>query len=130
MNRFGLQGIFGVDCIVRDDIPYVIEVNPRYTASIEVLEQGNSIPALAVRPGDAMVPKSKEVFGKAILFAQRGVTFPERFDISDIADIPHAGEIIAKGRPILTIFARGDSVNACENELRVRTAQVEQMLFR
>src|SRR5262249_36054714 len=32
---FQLQGLFGVDCIVRDQIPWPVEVNPRYTASVE-----------------------------------------------------------------------------------------------
>src|SRR5207253_6364233 len=33
-----LRGLFGADCVVRDGTPYLVEVNPRYTASIEILE--------------------------------------------------------------------------------------------
>src|SRR5262249_12482523 len=34
----GLRGLFGVDCIVHDGVPWPVEVNPRYTASVEVVE--------------------------------------------------------------------------------------------
>jgi predicted ATP-grasp superfamily ATP-dependent carboligase len=45
---FGLRGLFGVDCIVRDEVPWPVEVNPRYTASIEVLEYAIGTQALAL----------------------------------------------------------------------------------
>jgi predicted ATP-grasp superfamily ATP-dependent carboligase len=35
----GLRGLFGVDFILHDGRPWVVEVNPRYTASVEVLER-------------------------------------------------------------------------------------------
>ncbi|HEX8200442.1 MAG TPA: ATP-grasp domain-containing protein, partial [Isosphaeraceae bacterium] len=36
---FGLIGLFGVDLVLRDGFPWPVEVNPRYTASVEVLER-------------------------------------------------------------------------------------------
>lgn len=38
-ESFGLRGLFGVDAIVENEIVWPVEVNPRYTASIEVLER-------------------------------------------------------------------------------------------
>jgi len=37
-GRFGLSGLFGVDAVMTEEAIWVVEVNPRYTASIEVLE--------------------------------------------------------------------------------------------
>ncbi len=37
-SAFGLAGWFGVDFILRDGIPWPVEVNPRYTASVEIYE--------------------------------------------------------------------------------------------
>ncbi len=37
---FGLRGLFGIDFILRDGFPWLVEVNPRYTAAVEVLELG------------------------------------------------------------------------------------------
>jgi predicted ATP-grasp superfamily ATP-dependent carboligase len=34
-----LRGLFGIDFILADNIPWLVELNPRYTASVEVLER-------------------------------------------------------------------------------------------
>ncbi len=34
-----LRGLFGIDFILADDIPWLVELNPRYTASVEILER-------------------------------------------------------------------------------------------
>jgi predicted ATP-grasp superfamily ATP-dependent carboligase len=41
-----LRGLFGVDFILRDGVPWPVEVNPRYTASVEVLEYALGLSAL------------------------------------------------------------------------------------
>ena len=38
-NEFPLSGLFGVDAIVVDRAVWPVEVNPRYTASVEILER-------------------------------------------------------------------------------------------
>lgn len=132
--RFDLQGVFGVDCVVRDDIPYVIEVNPRYTASVEVLERDYPTAALAILSGRKQVPRSSNrMFGKAILYARRRVAFPDNGPWEDgrsYADIPQAGQIIGKGKPILTIFADGAYEAECASNLRRRVKHVERVLFK
>jgi len=44
----GLRGVWGADFVLCDDAPVVLEVNPRYTAAIEVLEFATGRAALAV----------------------------------------------------------------------------------
>jgi predicted ATP-grasp superfamily ATP-dependent carboligase len=39
VNAFGLQGLFGVDMVLNGDAIWPIEINPRYTASVEILER-------------------------------------------------------------------------------------------
>ncbi len=47
-QRFDVRGIFGVDLIMdADGTLWPIEVNPRYVASIEVIERALSLPLLA-----------------------------------------------------------------------------------
>ena len=38
MTTFGLRGVIGVDFIDHADHAWVVEVNPRYPASVEVIE--------------------------------------------------------------------------------------------
>jgi uncharacterized protein len=46
VREFGLRGLFGVDCALRDGVPFPLEINPRYTASVEVLEYATGLVAM------------------------------------------------------------------------------------
>jgi predicted ATP-grasp superfamily ATP-dependent carboligase len=128
-----------------------MELNPRYTASVEVLELG-----LRVRPllttglyfKHPTIPdrfKTPRVFhtllGKAILFARDRCTFPATgpwdetlragFDprrVPDFADIPHPGDVIEAGWPVLTAFATGANREAVVAGLKEKVAAVEAVL--
>lgn len=146
-GKFRLRGIFGVDFILADGAAWPVEVNPRYPASLEVLEHALGIAALELHrvAFDASAPPAappppgepKEQVGKAILFAKRTVRLPDTrrwLDTSawsrlpTIADIPRPGASITAGRPILTVFARADSAEACYLALIERTLRVESQL--
>lgn len=71
-ERFRLQGLFGIDFLCDGGTPWLTEVNPRYTASVEVLEHAYEVPLLdwhrrAFAPGH-----------RAGAPATRTVTEPER----------------------------------------------------
>jgi predicted ATP-grasp superfamily ATP-dependent carboligase len=144
-----LRGLFGVDCIVRDDVPWPVEVNPRYTASVEVLEYATGLAALGLHGAvfdpsfRAPVPSSpappQGIVGKAILFARTALTFPDEgpwlgspgplAELPHFADIPRAGARIEAGGPILTFFARAGSEAACRDALRETAAHLDRWLF-
>jgi predicted ATP-grasp superfamily ATP-dependent carboligase len=46
-QHFRLRGVFGVDFILQGDTPWVTEINPRYPASLEVLELSQPCPWFA-----------------------------------------------------------------------------------
>jgi predicted ATP-grasp superfamily ATP-dependent carboligase len=146
-----LRGLFGVDFILRDGLPWPVEVNPRYTASVEVLEHTAGVPALALhrRAFDRAAPDPLTVepragpwLGKAILFAPQALTFPEDgpwlaavrapgplWEPPGFADVPPAGQCIQAGRPVLTFFAQGESEAACLARLREIAADLDCRLF-
>jgi predicted ATP-grasp superfamily ATP-dependent carboligase len=145
-----LQGIFGVDFILQDDVPWVVEVNPRYTASVEILEFAAGIKALAwnsqaftkgVRPPEPSFGDAR-IHGKAILFAKKDLLFPhdgpwtpslkadrDLTEMPDYADIPAAGESISEGKPILTVFSKADSRDACWENLKEMVQDLDRWLF-
>lgn len=118
-RTFGLRGLNGIDFIASDGVPFPVEVNPRYSASMELVERTGEVlfrthvDASAGRLG-AAPPAAAEVWGKAIVFARQDVVVedPTRWNV-DLADIPHPGERIAAGRPICTVFARARTGEAC-----------------
>ncbi len=53
----GLRGLFGVDGVLRDGTFWLVEVNPRYTASVEVLEYATGLRAWRNMPrSSALMP--------------------------------------------------------------------------
>jgi predicted ATP-grasp superfamily ATP-dependent carboligase len=87
-------------------------------------------------------PKAAGMVGKAILFARDPLVFPSEGpwlrslrsppaldELPDFADIPHAGERIEMGKPILTLFARADSEAGCMGNLRAIARHLDQWLF-
>ena len=152
---FQLHGLFGVDCIVRDQVPWPVEVNPRYTASVEVLEHAGGMSALlqhervfegadpALTTHHSPLPTHHSgIIGKAILFARASLIFPndgpwrqslspqnDPWIMSAFADIPQAGQPIAPGQPVLSLFARADTIAGCVNQLQTIAADLDRLLF-
>jgi len=154
-EQFELAGVFGVDFILDGDQVWVVEVNPRYTASMEICErisglnviglharlfQGNA--NISLSAGDARAPTRSAAasHGKAILFAKRDIKISQLFaEVSlaealrmpwpTLADVSPAGTIIEVGRPILTVFADGQTMEAVEQRLRQRVLEIEQLLY-
>lgn len=121
---FGLRGLNGLDFIARDGVPFPIEVNPRYSSSMELVERASRLSLFTVHRdacrGRLPPPPlpAPDVVGKAIVFAPRAVTVsdPAGWRV-DLADVPHPGERIARGRPVCTVFGRGVSSAGCRSAL-------------
>ena len=121
---FGLQGLFGVDAIVNADGVWVVEINPRYTASVEILEKSLGLRVIelhlaACEHGALPEPggTANELWGKLIVFAGQRINWsprcmehcgePTPFGTSSLADIPQPGTVIEPGWPVATILACG-----------------------
>ncbi|HTN76441.1 MAG TPA: ATP-grasp domain-containing protein, partial [Pirellulaceae bacterium] len=146
LDEFDLRGLFGVDTVLHaDGLPYPIELNPRYTASIEILERALPIRALpwhlaacrrAERPDfhwNSAMPCT--VHGKAILFARDACRISDRFaqwcqDQNTnqpwplLADLPHPGTLIEPGQPVLTYFTSGGTTDQVRSRLRDRANEL------
>jgi predicted ATP-grasp superfamily ATP-dependent carboligase len=136
-REFGLIGLNGLDFIARRGIPYPTEVNPRYSASMELIERsaGVSLFDVHVRACAGTLPRPLQhdglVHGKAILFARRGVQIGKLPGWSGnrwLADVPHPGERISQGRPICTVFAAARSREHCRRRLGERAGAVYRAL--
>jgi predicted ATP-grasp superfamily ATP-dependent carboligase len=151
-ERFDLVGLFGVDMIHDGQRVWVLEVNPRYTASVEVVERALGVQAVAAHAAacggssnarcfeDDPACGNRGVHGKAILFARRDVVIGARFGEMalaealrspwpTLADVPPAGTLVEAGRPILTLFADGASVEEVEMRLKERASELERKVY-
>jgi predicted ATP-grasp superfamily ATP-dependent carboligase len=126
-EEFGLVGVNGIDFIAQGDEPVAIEVNPRWSASMELVERESGVSVFGIHAAACAaghLPPSPvaagSVHGKAIVFARRTVTLGDTsqwLDDRALADVPHPGQRIVAGRPVCTVFATGGDVAACYDGL-------------
>ena len=133
---FGLKGANGIDVVIAGDTPFVVEINPRWCASMELAERaGHFVFAAHVEActsgtlprGFAGQGAAWPAIGKAIVFARRAVTLGDTsawLDDVDIRDVPHPGEHIPSGRPVCTVFASAEDGEACYAALTDRARRI------
>jgi predicted ATP-grasp superfamily ATP-dependent carboligase len=140
---FGLRGLFGVDAIVVDGTVRPVEINPRYTASVEVIEQAIGIPAIrfhcdaftGVLP-PVVVERLLVPVGKCYLFAPRAFAVDAIDSLRDysgngllqLADLPNPGARIAPGAPLLSVLASAGDNETCGALLLRHAASVMKLL--
>lgn len=146
-GRFELSGLFGVDAVMTEDAIWVVEVNPRYTASVEVLELAGDANLMPVHvracqhgelPAEWTMQPGRRV-GKAIVFAEKDGRVPTDFGLfvkrvnshqarPAVADIPAVGREFHRGEPLVTVLAEGDSLAEVERSLRQQVGLAQASL--
>ena len=127
-QRFHLCGLNGIDLIVDDQGQiFLLEVNPRYTASMELIEHatgGNLFSLhregyLGHLPEPPAIQWKGPFWGKGIVTTRRAVTVPvtDAWYERGRRDIPFTGERIAAGHPVCTVLVQGLDRDACWHEL-------------
>lgn len=147
-ERFALAGLFGVDFMVDGGRVWTIEVNPRYTASVEIVELATGVRAVAAHANaclegnlpNSAPPHDGRTYGKAILFAKHDVYVSAEFTAWAmeqarrdpwplLADVPMPDTPIARGRPILTLLADGATHDEVRRQLQDRARDIENRLY-
>ncbi len=144
---FGLSGLAGFDFIAVAGRPHLIEVNPRWTASMELYDearpgrlvdaairvaQGETAAHAAAASGLDDTPALRgtaPVRGRGVLYATG--TFvappPEALAAHGARDRPRAGETIEAGKPICTLAASGATVAAVRAAIETVAARVRAL---
>ena len=137
-SMFGLAGLNGLDFIARGRVVYPLEVNPRWSSSIEVAERASAMPFFPVHVAacsDGVLPtfdcaaalERSGVVGKAIVYARHAVSVGDTsswLEDSTVRDVPSSGEHFRSGQPICSVFAIADDSAACYRLLVSRAARV------
>lgn len=124
----------GMAFVLRESQVYPLEINPRYCASMELIEQacGLSIFDLHVQtvtegnlPDFDLMARlgSGSFHGKGILYAERDCLAPDTHPWLQwgIKDVPFPGEILTKGKPVCTVLAHGATRETCYTRLVAQT---------
>ena len=136
-RSFGLVGLNGIDFVLNGGQVSILEVNPRYSASMELVEEALGVPLFSWHAAGCrqqplpMVPErhDENVFGKAIVYARRDGTLPDttHWQAKGRRDVPHAGGSIRAGFPICTVTAVGTSLQQCYAHLLAEADELMNM---
>jgi uncharacterized protein len=128
-EEFGLRGLNGIDFVLHAGRPVVLEVNPRYTASMELIERAAGTPVFGLHVAaltgtlpPAPPPIGPGYWGKAIVYADRPRIAPATgaWIRRGVRDVPIPGSAFTRGQPICTVFAHARSAAQCETALERR----------
>ncbi|MBA4188830.1 MAG: hypothetical protein C0467_12600 [Planctomycetaceae bacterium] len=135
-----LPGLGNLDFILHNGQAVPVELNPRYSASIEVLEHAIGC-SFVTHQLDPAQRADCCVVGKAIYYAPHDINFPASgpwdadlatpFDpwrLPAFADIPAAGSVISAGQPVITLLVSGSSPTQCQERLQSRAQELDQLL--
>lgn len=133
IEALGLVGSNGIDFMVNETGPYVLEVNPRFQGSLDSVE-------LAIKDNlfklhkDAIEGKLREVkvkqFGiRGIYFARRHTKVVGNMLKPGLADIPKAGNTFERGEAIVSVLGhgptRGTAVSMLKENLKFAKSKVK-----
>jgi predicted ATP-grasp superfamily ATP-dependent carboligase len=139
-TTFGLRGLNGLDFIWHAGRAWTIEVNPRPSASLELLDlaYGLCVFDAHVRSFSGQLPDFEleqaltkgPAVGKAILYAPHDVSVGDTSNWArrGIRDIPHPGEQIKHRHPVCTILTTASTPLACLRQLQIRAAEIRGWL--
>ena len=158
-GRFKLCGLVGVDLVIAGDRAWIIEINPRYSSSAEVVERMTGVNMIATHvnacAGEPMEPvptarpsrgaskadrSSSLVHGKIILFAKREALIDDEFFAWAIAQaapqqVPcRLADIAAAGELIapghpVLTLLASSPAAEYEAEMKRRIGEIESRLY-
>jgi len=133
-TALGLIGLVSFDFLISGGAVYLLEANPRPSATLDVFDdaQGSLFRAhLAACRGEKFdLPAPKAARAAAILYADAGpLTIGAPAWPAWSADRPRPGIRIPRHRPIATVFGSGETADEAAQSCRRRLDELAQMLY-
>ena len=131
-----LRGLVSFDFIVSGGQPYLLEVNPRPGATLDIFDDGQGtlfqahVAASQGKPLERRGGDGIECNAAAILHADRGAVTMKAIDWPEwAADRGAPGAHIPSGAPLATVFAKAATPDAAEALARQRLAELADLIY-
>jgi len=128
---FGLSGLNTMDFIQDDKDLYVLEINPRLSASMQLYDAGLLLGHIRASQGD--MPEYPAVQGGCtgyqIIYAEQDMVIPDAFEWPEACmDLPASGVNYRKGQPICSMIARHKTPRHVFEQLQHKQQQLFKQL--
>ena len=136
---FGLVGLNSLDAMVRDGVAYMLEINPRLSATVDLYEDENLLERHVraciddlsfehVPVSKALNPRTESILSKAhaIVYASADVLIASDFDWPVwVVDSPLSNMQVRAGEPICTVIAVADSADEAKQLVHIRVKMLK-----
>jgi len=134
----GCIGSVGVDLMLDGDTIHIIEINPRFQATVDTVERATKTSVfehhMAACAGNLPMetPMPKQVAIRSVLFADRDLTVGDDLKkmAPSIADIPWPGTEIQEGSAVLSVYGTGPDRDAAFAKLDTTISLVRRSIDR
>jgi methenyltetrahydromethanopterin cyclohydrolase len=121
---FELRGLNSLDFIHADDCSYVLEINPRPSASMQLYDEDLLVRHIRACQGafaiDAL-PSSAHPTGYQIVYVGQDLTIPDQFEWPEwCMDLPRSGDMCRAGQPICSIIAHQKESRSVLEQLQTK----------
>ncbi|MDX1914505.1 MAG: ATP-grasp domain-containing protein [Methylophilus sp.] len=125
-KTWGLVGLNSCDAILADDKLYMLEINPRLSASVDLYTPvvGNLFAAHVAASkketvGDLVISTTAKAHH--VYYAQHEMLITESFNWPHwVCDIPEVGQRIEKNRPLCTVIAQAETATQAKQLVQNR----------
>lgn len=131
-NRLGLRGLNSLDAIVEQENVWVLEVNPRLSATVALYEAENQHESLlawhiaACHGQMPLISLKSQSKATAIVYAELALQIVEDFEWPDwVNDIPVKGSKIAYDAPVCSVLAEARTAVLAEDLLKERVNMIK-----
>lgn len=136
VSDLALLGVNSLDFILDDDGIYVLDLNPRLPATLELYEHlvtdgwiKHHIRACLGELPVVPIVGSAVMHGQLIVYTPRTIEIPYSMTWPQwVKDRPVAGACIAKGQPLCSLLAQGDSAEGVEAMLQQYQEEILRVL--
>lgn len=137
--EFGLLGLNSLDAIVSDGLVYVLEINPRLSATFDLYDDSDLMD-LHIQASQVaklqLCQRSQSAKAHAIMYANSVIVIPSDFAWPAwVVDIPQPAlqqqeMIFLAGEPICTVLAKAENADTAKQLVQERLVKIEQLLSR
>ncbi|MEP9356775.1 ATP-grasp domain-containing protein [Xanthobacter sp. KR7-65] len=123
----GLVGLISMDFVVGPDGWFLVEVNPRLGATLDIFDVDPMPPLLGLHLAACggrlpeSLPIPSEAHAAGVVYAGRDLVVPKDAWPDYVADRPPAGAAVMRGAPLCTVRATGPTAEIAEARMRERT---------
>lgn len=132
----GMAGWWGADFILNDEALWLLEINPRPTATAALFGKLRGVDLIAAqmaRDVFSHFPPDGDagVMGSMVLYAEGDFTFrgSAGWFEKNARDIPHEGRAIKRGEPVLTLYAAAVTAPECRAALEKRARAAHTIFY-